>query len=91
MLRRAHRDQRGITSSDYAGILVVVSLVFLALFLLSSQISELAFPDEAKARTIGGVTQAPIVMVLLDELPNADVEAATLLRCLEIPGAQVEP
>src|SRR5829696_4539105 len=35
MLRRAHRDQRGITSSDYAGILVVVSLVFLALFALN--------------------------------------------------------
>jgi CPA1 family monovalent cation:H+ antiporter len=29
--------------------------------------------------------------VLLDEPPNADVEAATLLRCLEIPGASVEP
>ena len=29
--------------------------------------------------------------VLLDEPPNADVEAATLLRCLEIPGADVEP
>jgi CRP-like cAMP-binding protein len=29
--------------------------------------------------------------VLLDEPPNADVEAATLLRCLEIPGAAVEP
>jgi CRP-like cAMP-binding protein len=29
--------------------------------------------------------------VLLDELPNADVEAKTLLRCLEVPGAQVEP
>lgn len=28
--------------------------------------------------------------VLLDELPNADVEAVSLLRCLEIPGAQVE-
>ncbi len=28
--------------------------------------------------------------VLIDELPNADVEAASLLRCLEIPGAQVE-
>ncbi|MGH3081942.1 MAG: cyclic nucleotide-binding domain-containing protein [Gaiellaceae bacterium] len=28
--------------------------------------------------------------VLLDEPPNADVEAATLLRCLEIPGASVE-
>lgn len=29
--------------------------------------------------------------VLLDEPPNADVEAATLLRCLEIPGAELEP
>jgi CRP-like cAMP-binding protein len=29
--------------------------------------------------------------VLLDEPPVADVEAATLLRCLEIPGADVEP
>jgi CPA1 family monovalent cation:H+ antiporter len=29
--------------------------------------------------------------VLLDEPPNADVEAVTLLRCLEIPGADVEP
>jgi CPA1 family monovalent cation:H+ antiporter len=29
--------------------------------------------------------------VLLDETPVADVEATTLLRCLEIPGADVEP
>ena len=29
--------------------------------------------------------------VLLDEPPNADIEALTLLRCLEIPGAAVEP
>jgi CRP-like cAMP-binding protein len=28
--------------------------------------------------------------VLLDEPPNADIEAAMLLRCLEIPGAAVE-
>ncbi len=29
--------------------------------------------------------------VLLGEPPNADVEAAAFLRCLEIPGAEVEP
>jgi CRP-like cAMP-binding protein len=29
--------------------------------------------------------------VLIDEPPVADVEAATFLRCLEIPGAEVEP
>jgi monovalent cation:H+ antiporter, CPA1 family len=28
--------------------------------------------------------------VLLDEPPNADVEAATILRCLTIPGADVK-
>ena len=54
---------------SFLNILSPVPLVFLALFLFSGSISELAFPDEAKARTIGGVTQAPIVMVLLDELP----------------------
>ncbi len=50
-------------------VLSPVPVVFLALFLLSSQISEVAFADEAQARTIGGVARAPIVMVLLDELP----------------------
>ena len=29
--------------------------------------------------------------VLTGEPPNADVEAATFLRCIEIPGADVEP
>jgi CPA1 family monovalent cation:H+ antiporter len=29
--------------------------------------------------------------VLIDEPPNADVEAATMLRCLSIPGAEVQP
>jgi CPA1 family monovalent cation:H+ antiporter len=29
--------------------------------------------------------------VLLDEPPNADVEAVTILRCLAIPGADVRP
>jgi hypothetical protein len=43
--------------------------VFLALFLFTNPISKLAFPDEAGARTIGGVTRSPIVVVALDELP----------------------
>ena len=29
--------------------------------------------------------------VLTGEPPNADIEAATMLRCLEIPGSEVEP
>jgi Sulfatase len=68
---------------SFLNILSPVPLVFLALFLFSGSISELAFPDEAKARTIGGVTPAPIVMVLLDELPvntlvdeNGDLDSA---------------
>jgi len=55
---------------SFLNILSPVPLVFLLLFLLSGQISELAFPSEAKARTIGGVARAPIVVVLLDELPE---------------------
>ena len=51
-------------------VLSPAPLVFLALFLLTDPISKLAFPDEAQARTIGGVTRAPIVMVLFDELPS---------------------
>jgi hypothetical protein len=51
-------------------VLSPAPLVFLALFLFTDPISKLAFPDEAQARTIGGVSQAPIVVVLLDELPS---------------------
>jgi hypothetical protein len=54
---------------SFLRVLSPVPIVFLALFLFTAPISKLAFPDEAEARTIGGVTQAPIVVVLLDELP----------------------
>jgi hypothetical protein len=55
---------------SFLNILSPVPLVFLLLFLFSGQISELAFPDEAKALSVGGVSRAPIVVVLLDELPS---------------------
>ena len=71
----------------FLNVLSPAPLVFLALFLFSSQISELAFPDEAKARTIGGVTQAPIVMVLLDELPvNTLVDDRGEIDATRYPG-----
>ena len=54
---------------SFLRVLSPAPLVFLALFLFTDPISKLAFPDEAQARSIGGVTQAPIVVVLLDELP----------------------
>jgi hypothetical protein len=55
---------------SFLNILSPVPLVFLLLFLFSGQISELAFPSEAKALSVGGVSRAPIVVVLLDELPS---------------------
>jgi hypothetical protein len=72
---------------SFLNILSPVPLVFLALFLFSGSISELAFPDEAKARSIGGVTQADIVVVLLDELPtNTLVDAQGKLDAKRFPG-----
>jgi hypothetical protein len=55
---------------SFLNILSPAPLIFLALFLFTAPISKLAFPDEASARTIGGVTDAPIVVVLFDELPS---------------------
>jgi hypothetical protein len=55
---------------SFLQVLSPVPVVFLALFLFTDPISKLAFPDEAQARTIGGVTRAPIVVVLFDELPT---------------------
>jgi hypothetical protein len=55
---------------SFLQVLSPAPLIFLVLFLFTNPISKLAFPDEAQARTIGGVTQAPIVVVLFDELPT---------------------
>jgi Sulfatase len=55
---------------SFLQVLSPVPVVFLALFLFTDPISKLAFPDEAQARTIGGVTRSPIVVVLFDELPT---------------------
>ena len=72
---------------SFLNILSPAPLVFLLLFLFSGQISELAFPSEAKARTIGGVTQAPIVVVLLDELPSTTLmDADGRLDTRRFPG-----
>ena len=72
---------------SFLNILSPVPLVFLLLFLLSGQISELAFPSEAKARSIGGVARAPIVVVLLDELPsNTIVDEHDRIDAKRFPG-----
>ena len=55
---------------SFVSVLSPVPIVFLLLFLFSGSVSKLAFPDEAGARTVGGVTSTPIVVVLFDELPS---------------------
>ena len=68
-------------------VLSPAPLVFLALFLFTDPISKLAFPDEAQARSIGGVARAPIVMVLFDELPsNTLVDDRGRLDAERFPG-----
>jgi hypothetical protein len=72
---------------SFLNILSPVPLVFLLLFLFSGQISELAFPSEAKALSVGGVSRAPIVVVLLDELPsNTLVDENDRLDAKRFPG-----
>jgi hypothetical protein len=68
-------------------VLSPAPLIFLALFLFTNPISKLAFPEEAQARTIGGVSQAPIVVVLLDELPsNTLVDERGRIDAARFPG-----
>jgi Sulfatase len=55
---------------SFMSVLSPAPIVFLCLFLFTQPISKLAFPEEAGARTIGGVTRTPIVVVLFDELPS---------------------
>jgi hypothetical protein len=72
---------------SFLNVLSPAPLVFLLLFLLSGQISELAFPSEAKARSVGGVARAPIVVVLLDELPsNTIVDEHDRIDAKRFPG-----
>jgi hypothetical protein len=54
---------------SFMNVLSAAPVVFLALFLLLPPVSGLAFPSQPRARSIGGVVRAPIVVVLFDELP----------------------
>jgi hypothetical protein len=72
---------------SFLRVLSPVPIVFLALFLFTDPISKVAFPDEAQARTIGGVSQAPIVIVLLDELPsNTLIDENDRIDAKRFPG-----
>jgi hypothetical protein len=68
LLAAAYTRTEGVRS--FLSVLSPAPLVFLALFLFTAPVSKLAFPDEAGAATIGGVTRTPVVVVLFDELPS---------------------
>jgi hypothetical protein len=58
---------------SFLTVLSPAPLVFLALFLFTAPVSKLVFAEEADAQTVGGVTRAPVVVVLLDELPSVSL------------------
>jgi hypothetical protein len=59
---------------SFLNVLSPAPLVFLIIFLFFSPVSKLAFPSEAKARTVGGFSRSPVVVVLFDELPVSSLE-----------------
>ncbi len=72
---------------SFLNVLSPAPLVFLALFLFTAPISKLAFPDEAGARTIGGITRTPVVVILLDELPSLSLmDAHHRIDAARFPG-----
>src|SRR4051794_35717236 len=54
---------------SFLSVLSVVPVVFLALFLFTAPVSKLAFPNEASAKSVGGVNRTNVVVVLFDEFP----------------------
>src|SRR4051794_14082095 len=54
---------------SFLGVLSPAPLVFLFIFLVISPVSKVAFPSEASARTVGGVSRTNVVVVLFDEFP----------------------
>src|SRR3954452_18613073 len=54
---------------SFLTVLSPAPLVFLFIFLVISPVSKVAFPSEASARTVGGVSRTNVVVVLFDEFP----------------------
>ncbi|MFN2617112.1 MAG: sulfatase-like hydrolase/transferase [Thermoleophilaceae bacterium] len=59
---------------SFLNVLSPAPLVFLVIFLFFSPVSKLAFPSDAKARSVGGFSRSPVVVVLFDELPVSSLE-----------------
>ena len=58
---------------SFVTVLSPAPLIFLAIFLFFSDVSKLAFPDEAEARETRVSTDTPIVMVGFDEFPTTSL------------------
>src|SRR4051795_5162761 len=54
---------------SFLNVLSPAPLVFLFIFLVISPVSKVAFPSEASARAVGGVSRTNVVVVLFDEFP----------------------
>jgi Sulfatase len=61
--------RRGRALRAFATVLSPAPLVFLALFLLASPVTELVLPDRTAVATADARAGAPVVMVVFDELP----------------------
>ena len=64
----AYTRAEGVRS--FLSILSPAPAVFVILFLFFSPVSDLIFEGEAKAKSVGRVVRAPVVVVLLDEFPE---------------------
>lgn len=59
----------GRLARTFVTVLSPAPLLFLALFLLGSGVTQLVLPEQAKVATASGPAGAPVVMVVFDELP----------------------
>ena len=61
--------RRGRVARTFVTVLSPAPLLFLALFLLGSPVTQLVLPEQAKVATAGARAGAPVVMVVFDEFP----------------------
>ncbi len=61
--------RRGRVTRTFVNVLSPAPLLFLALFLVGSGVTQLVFPEEAKVATPSAPAGAPVVMVVFDEFP----------------------
>jgi hypothetical protein len=61
--------RRGRVARTFVTVLSPAPLLFLALFLLGSHVTQLVLPEDAEVATAAAPAGAPVVMVVFDEFP----------------------